>query len=174
MPRASARSAAAAELVDDPRLTAAGLLFEAAAGLGDHLAAQVAEHELVPSEFEVLLRLGRSPGGQLRMSDLAAQVDLSSSGLTRLVDRLEHRGLVERRACPTDGRGAFATLTAAGTSRLLAVLPGHIDLIERWYTSRLSPAGLDALSDALRTVRDAVRPDAEAGAHRPGPGRPGP
>ncbi len=163
MPRAP--SSPVAGLVDDPRLTAAGLLFEAAAGLGDHLSAQIAEHGLAPSEFEVLLRLGRSPGGQLRMSDLAAQVDLSSSGLTRLVDRLERRRLVERRACPTDGRGAFAVATPAGAALLREVLPGHLALIEQWYTSRLSPARLDALSDALRTVRDAVRPDAEAGAH---------
>lgn len=153
--------------VDDPRLTAVGLLFEAAAGLGDLLGAQVGEHGLSPSEFEALLRLGRSPGGQLRMNDLATQANLSSSGLTRLVDRLQARGLVERRACPTDGRGAFAVATPAGAALLRAVLPGHVALIDTWYTGRLGPARLAELSEALRTVRDAVRPGAEAGAHLP-------
>ncbi|HYI63205.1 MAG TPA: MarR family transcriptional regulator [Acidimicrobiales bacterium] len=154
-------------LVDDPRLTAVGLLFEAATGLGDLLAGQIGEHGLAPSEFEALLRLVRSPGGQLRMSDLATQANLSSSGLTRLVDRLQARGLVERRACPTDGRGAFAVATPAGTDLLLGVLPGHVAVIEAWYTSRLAPPDLATLSGALRTIRDAVRPGAEAGAHAP-------
>lgn len=159
--------AVSAAIIDDHRLTAAGLLFEAAAGLEGRLTAQLAEHGLVMSELDALLRLARSPGGQLRMSDLAAQVDLSSSGLTRLVDRLEQRQLIERRACATDGRGAFAAVTEAGTDLLLEALPGHIALIDRWYTDRLDPSRLEALSNALRTVRDAVRPDAEAGAHGP-------
>jgi MarR family 2-MHQ and catechol resistance regulon transcriptional repressor len=149
--------------VDDPRLTAIGLLFEVSAGLGDALAGQIAEHGLGLSEFEVLMRLGRSPGRQLRMSDLATQANLSSSGLTRLVDRLERRGLVERRACPTDGRGSFAAATDTGAALLAAVLPGHLALIDRWYTGVLAPGQLDDVTAALRVVRDVVRPGAAAG-----------
>jgi MarR family 2-MHQ and catechol resistance regulon transcriptional repressor len=150
---------------DDPRITAMGLLSEAVGGLNARFAAQYAEHDLTQAEFEALLRLSRSPGGALRMSDLAAQTQLTTSGITRVVDRLERDRLVERRACPTDRRGLFAHLTKAGLARLDAVLPGHLELIERWLTGPLSPEQLDALLAGLRVIRDRVRPEATAGAH---------
>jgi DNA-binding MarR family transcriptional regulator len=150
----------------DPRITAIGLLLETVGGLNARFAAQYAEHGLDPVEFEVLVRLARSPGRALRMSDLAAQTLLTSSGITRVVDRLERDKLVERRACTTDRRGSFAAITRAGLARLDAVLPGHLQLVERWFTGRLSDGQLDAFLDALRVVRDAVRPEATAGANR--------
>ncbi len=149
--------------LDDPRITALGLLIEAAGGLAARLAAQYAEHDLAPAEFEVLLRIARTPGQAMRMSDLAAQTLLTTSGITRVVDRLERAKLVERQACPTDRRGAFATLTEAGRQRLEAALPGHLDLVERWFTGRLDPEQLEAMLAGLRTIRDGVRPDATAG-----------
>nr|MCW2728789.1 transcriptional regulator, MarR family [Aeromicrobium sp.] len=60
----------------------------------------VAEHELPLPSYDVLLQLAESPGRRLRMTELADRVLLSRSGLTRLVDRLEREGLVERAACP--------------------------------------------------------------------------
>src|SRR5512134_354933 len=114
---------------DDPRLTAMGLLAEVTVGLDSVLSPQLAAHGLSAVEFEVLLRLGRSPGRRLRMSDLAAQTSLSTSGVTRVVDRLERDGLVRREACPSDRRGFFAVLTEEGATRLSAVLPGHLTLV---------------------------------------------
>ncbi len=149
--------------LDAPALTAAGLLFEVATGLMAQLSDQITDAGISTSEFEVLLRLSRSDGARLRMSDLATQANLSSSGLTRLVDRLEARGLLVRQACPSDGRGSFAVLTDTGMDLLLGVLPGHVERIEHWYTGVLPPARLDQLTAALRTVRDVVRPGAEAG-----------
>jgi MarR family 2-MHQ and catechol resistance regulon transcriptional repressor len=148
----------------DPRITAMGLLAETAGGMHCRVAGQLAEHDLSQAEFEVLLRVARSPGGALRMSDLAAQTLLTTSGITRVVDRMEHDGLIERRACPTDRRGSFACITAAGFARLDAALPGHLDLIETWLTGQLSPEQLHAMLNGLRIVRDAIRPDATAGA----------
>lgn len=148
----------------DPRITAIGLLIETTSGLTARLEKQYAEHDLSAAEFEVLLRLARTPAQALRMSDLAAQTQLTTSGITRVVDRLERDRLVERRACPTDRRGSLAAITKAGIARLDAVLPGHLDLVGKWFTSRLSPADLDALLASLRVVRDAVRPEATAGA----------
>ena len=98
------------------------------------------------------------------MSDLAVQTQLTTSGITRVVDRLERDGLVGRRACPTDRRGLFAHITQAGLARLDGVLPGHLELISRWLTGPLTPDQLDALLTGLRIVRDAVRPEATAGA----------
>lgn len=152
------------ELLDDPRITATGLFTEAYTGLTARFAAQWAEHGLSQVEFEVLLRLARSPGHQLRMTDLSAQTSLSTSGVTRVVDRLERTGLVKRAACPTDRRSLFAVITEAGLTRLRQVLPGHLALVERWFTGLLTERQLTALLESLRTVRDSVRPAAAAGA----------
>src|SRR5689334_23002524 len=114
-------------------------------------------------DFEVLMRLARSSGGELRMTDLAAQTGLSTSGVTRVVDRLERDGLATRRACPTDRRGSFTVITPAGLAKMREVLPGHLALIEEWFTGRLSEAELSALLGGLRRIRDAVRPDATSG-----------
>ncbi|MEU4771123.1 MarR family transcriptional regulator [Micromonospora sp. NPDC023644] len=148
---------------DDPRITAVGLLVEAHAGLSARFAAQFEEHGLSPVEFEVLTRLARSPGNQLRMTDLAAQTSLSTSGVTRVVDRMERDGLLARRACPSDRRSSFAVVTASGLQRLDETLPGHLRIIEQWFTGQLDPEALTALLDGLRRVRDAVHPGATAG-----------
>ncbi|MCI4063485.1 MarR family transcriptional regulator [Micromonospora sp. R77] len=154
---------------DDPRITAVGLLVEAHAGLFARFAAQYEEHGLSPVEFEVLTRLVRSPGNQLRMTDLAAQTSLSTSGVTRVVDRMERDGLLRRRACPSDRRSSYAVVTRAGMERLEETLPGHLQIIEQWFTGQLAPAALDALLDGLRRVRDAVHPGATAGSTDPAP-----
>lgn len=151
------------DMPDDPRLTAIGLFFEAYTGLSARFARQFEEHGLSPVEFEVLMRLSRSPGRQLRMTDLAAQTSLSTSGVTRVVDRLERDGLLCRQACPSDRRGSFAVLTDAGFARLKETLPGHLRLIDEWFTGQLSPTELESLLHALRKIRDAVNPGATAG-----------
>ncbi len=148
----------------DERLTSMGLLIEAFEGLSGKVALQLREHRLDLAEFGVLLRLARTPGNRLRMSDLAAQTTLSNSGITRVVDRLERAGLVERVVCLTDRRGFHATLTQAGLARLDLVLPGHLAVVERWFTGLLDIEALHTVVHALRTVRDEVRPTATAGA----------
>ncbi|MFE9193218.1 MarR family winged helix-turn-helix transcriptional regulator [Micromonospora sp. NPDC007208] len=148
---------------DDPRITAVGLLFEAHAGLSARFNAQLEEHGLSAVEFEVITRLARSPGNQLRMTDLAAQTSLSTSGVTRVVDRMERDGLITRRACPNDRRSSYAVVTAAGMQRLNETLPGHLQMIEQWFTGQLDPEALAALLDGLRRVRDAAHPCATAG-----------
>jgi DNA-binding MarR family transcriptional regulator len=151
-------------LFDDPRITAVGLFAEAFTGLTARVSEQVSGHGVSLVEFEVLIRLARSPQGQLRMTDLAAQTQLTTSGITRVVDRLERTGLVCRRACPTDRRSSFAVITDAGRARTAEILPGHIELIEYWFTGRLAPDQLAQMLDSLRVVRDAVRPGATSGA----------
>jgi MarR family transcriptional regulator, 2-MHQ and catechol-resistance regulon repressor len=150
-------------LYDDSRLTAMGLLMEVHAGLAARFAAQFEEHGLSSVEFEVLMRLARSPEHQLRMTDLAAQTSLSTSGVTRVVDRMERDGLLCRRACPADRRSAYAVVTESGMTRLGETLPGHIQLIQDWFVGQLGPTALDGLRDSLRVVRDAVHPGATAG-----------
>jgi len=149
---------------DDPRITAMGLLAEAFLGLSARLSAQVEEHGLSNVEFEVLLRLARSPENRLRMTDLAAQTQLTTSGMTRVIDRLERDGLVERTACSTDRRSSYAVVTRTGLARLDQVMPGHLEMIERWFTGQLTCDQLNHVLAGLRTVRDAVRPGAASGA----------
>ncbi|GIH13251.1 hypothetical protein Raf01_14230 [Rugosimonospora africana] len=151
------------DLVKDERITAIGLLSEVFDGLSAQFSGQIAEHGLALIEFEVLIRLARSPERQLRMTDLSAQTSLTTSGVTRVVDRLERDGLVCRTACPTDRRSSYAVLTEAGRERLDAVLPGHLTVIDRWFTGLLTPDQLASMMASLRIIRDAVRPGATAG-----------
>lgn len=158
------------EPFDDPRLTAMGLLIEVHDGLTGKFDPVFAAHGLSGSDFDLLIRMARSPRQGLRMVDLAAQTCLSTSGITRVMDRLERGGLARRRACPEDRRATFATLTDAGRDRLTELLPDLLDAIDKWFTGQLTPEQLDATLTALRTLRGAVHPGATAGAER-APGR---
>jgi DNA-binding MarR family transcriptional regulator len=104
------------------------------------------------SDYGVLVQLSEEEGGRMRMSELADQLLLSPSGLTRRLDGLVNAGLVERRRCPTDRRGAFAVLTPAGHSRLEVVAPDHVEQVRRHFVDRLSRKQLEALADALDKV----------------------
>jgi DNA-binding MarR family transcriptional regulator len=147
--------------LDDERLTTAGLLFEAHAGLSAALERRLAEDcGLSVQWFELLLRLARSPGHRLRMCDLAAQVALSPSGLTRAVDRLEEAGLVTREHCPEDRRVAYASLTAEGLARIEAAVPVHLGHLDEYFAGVLTPEELEHVAVAMRKVRDHVNPGA--------------
>jgi MarR family transcriptional regulator, 2-MHQ and catechol-resistance regulon repressor len=150
--------------LDDPRLTLMGLLDEVFTGLYAKGSAQIAEHGLVDADFEVLLRLARSPNRRLRMTDLSAQTSLTSSGITRVVDRLVDRGLVHRQACSDDRRSTYAVITPAGVAKVEAVLPGHLEFIQTWLIAPLGPGQREELEAALRAIRAAVQPGATAGA----------
>jgi DNA-binding MarR family transcriptional regulator len=153
------------DCLNDDRLTLAGLFFETHAGLvaelGRHLEA---ESGLTNQWFEVMLRLARSPDGRLRMSDLAKQVVITPSGLTRSVDRMEEAGLVRREACASDRRVSYAVLTPKGRRRIDSVLPSHLDHLDACLTSHLDANELAGLETALRKLRTALRPESEAGA----------
>ncbi|MEU1207869.1 MarR family transcriptional regulator [Nocardia sp. NPDC005825] len=143
-------------LFDDPRLTAVGLLYEAHEGLIARLEETWKSNGLSGLDLNALMRLSRSPGRRLRMTDLATQTGLSTSGVTRLVDRLERNGFVRREPDPADRRSSYAVLTAAGATRVARVLPAYLDGIDRWFTSLLTPAQLDDLTASLRVIRDAT------------------
>ncbi len=143
------------------RITLVGLIFEAAAGLHRAVAPLLErECELAGQEFDILIRLARSPGGRLRMSDLAAQTGLTPSGLTRAVDRLSEAGLVGRQSCPEDRRGAFAALTEAGEARMREALELHRAQLADLLEGALEPDEERDLVVALRKLRDRVNPGA--------------
>jgi DNA-binding MarR family transcriptional regulator len=146
--------------LEDERLTTVGLFLETHAGLSALLRRRMAEYPELPDQsLEVLLRLARS-GGELRMSDLAAQAGLSPSGLTRAVDRLEVAGLVGRKSCPSDRRGAFAVVTDKGRKTLEAIIPAHLADMEEHFTGLLSAEEFAAFTATLRKLRDHLNPGA--------------
>jgi DNA-binding MarR family transcriptional regulator len=109
-------------------------------------------HDLSFAEYDVLLRLARAPGRGLRMSDLAERVLLSPSGLTRLVDRLEDRRLVERAPDRRDRRVAYASLTPRGLRELRSAARTHLRGIREHFTRRLSERQLRAIASGLEAV----------------------
>ncbi len=102
--------------------------------------------------FAVLLSLANEPGQRLRMHELAELSNLTPSGLTRRVDRLEADGLVDRVGCPGDRRGAFAQLTARGLEELGRALPNHSAVLDRYVESRLDVSEADSLVALLRDL----------------------
>ena len=108
-----------------------------------------AEQAMPLANYDVLVQLAEAPDHALRMSELATSVLLSRSGLTRLVDRLEREGLVERRACPDDARGTLAVLTPAGLARLREAWVTHLRGVREHMVSRFNPEELATLGELL-------------------------
>jgi DNA-binding MarR family transcriptional regulator len=111
-----------------------------------------AAHGLPLTSFDVLVQLDRAPDHRLRMRDLAEAVVLSRSGLTRLVDRLERQGLVQRVRCSEDQRGWFAVLTERGAEALRTALPTHVDGIRRRFLAELDEADMERLGGVWERV----------------------
>nr|WP_296072932.1 MarR family winged helix-turn-helix transcriptional regulator [uncultured Actinoplanes sp.] len=112
----------------------------------------IREQRLPLSEFLVLKDLSEAPGGQLRMSTLAATTEMSLSGMTRIVGRLEEDGLVRRVRADDDARGWNAVITDAGLARLAEAWPTNIASVRRNFLDHVAGLDLKALAEALRTV----------------------
>jgi DNA-binding MarR family transcriptional regulator len=104
-------------------------------------------HGLPLRAFQVLYFLEDTPHGKMRMCDLAEQAQLSRSGLTRLVDRLEKEGLLSRCSCEHDARGAYACLTEDGRERVDAARGTHLDVVREHFLSRFSERELSTLTE---------------------------
>jgi DNA-binding MarR family transcriptional regulator len=115
-----------------------------------------AAHGLPLSSYEVLLHLDDAEGRRMRMSDLAATVILSRSGLTRLVDRLEREGLIARESCPSDARGSFATLTDAGKRKLAAARATHLAGVRSMFLDHFGDEELELLGSAWERLLPGV------------------
>jgi DNA-binding MarR family transcriptional regulator len=84
------------------------------------------KHQLSLSEYEVLRYLSAAPEGQLRMQELAEEIHLSQSALSRLVKRLEEEGLATRGMCEHDRRGVWACITDQGRAAQKKAEPTHL------------------------------------------------
>jgi DNA-binding MarR family transcriptional regulator len=125
-------------------------LLRAHAASTRHLSAQLtADHGLTISDFEVLLRLARAPDRRLRRVDLAEQVVLTASGVTRLLDGLERNGLVERDSCDTDRRVVYAVLTDAGLERIREAATSHFAQVDELFGARFEEDEIAQLGSLL-------------------------
>ena len=146
-----------------PKQAAAWRAFiEAHSVVTDALAHELEEARDLPLPwYDVLQQLSEAPDSELRMAELARSVLLSKSGLTRLVDRMEAAGLVERRPCYADGRGLLAAITATGRDALRRAAPVHVRGVEEHFARHLTETEARTLRTAfakiLRAHEDAAR-----------------
>src|SRR3954451_2098019 len=104
-------------------------------------------HGIPLTSYEVLINLRSAPDRRLRMADLADRALLSRSGMTRLVDRLERQGLLERDHCVSDARGCFAVLTDAGEALLAKARPTHLEGVRARFLAHLEPEDCERLAE---------------------------
>jgi DNA-binding MarR family transcriptional regulator len=115
-------------------------------------ASLVANHGLTINDYGCLLLLSRAGEQGMRRIDLANELRLSPSGITRLLDRLEDQGLVGKGECKEDARVSYAILTDAGLAKLKEAAPGHIEDIERQLGNVLDEDEMRTLTDLLGRV----------------------
>jgi DNA-binding MarR family transcriptional regulator len=104
------------------------------------------------ASYDVLVQLAEAPNHRLRMSELANAVLLSRSGLTRLVDRLQREGLVERQPDPGDARGLFTVMTDKGRNALRDAAVVHLAGVATLFVDRLSEDELHELQRLMAKV----------------------
>jgi DNA-binding MarR family transcriptional regulator len=128
-------------------------LLRAHACLAKRLDAELERaHRLPMTSYEVLNRLQEEAGGRMRMCDLAEQAQLSRSGLTRMVDRLEREGLLERCSCDHDARGSYACLTESGRERVEEAHVTHLSVVREHFFSQFSESELSLLADMWERI----------------------
>lgn len=112
----------------------------------ERLAQEMEDEVGMPFEhYRILLMLAQTKDEALRPSELADALPITQSGVTRLIDRLERAGLVERRACTTDGRGTLVALTPHGTDTFRRAGRVHLRGIDQHIGATLTERELAEL-----------------------------
>jgi DNA-binding MarR family transcriptional regulator len=123
----------------------------------DQIQEKLSTAKLPPLEwYDVLWELKDAPEHRLRLSELADRVLLSRSNLTRLLDRLEKNGLLQREPCPTDRRGTFAVLTEAGAAMQKKMWAIYSEAIAEYFGDRLSDEEVKVMQQALKKILGAI------------------
>ena len=133
-----------------PAVRAWTRLLRASASTTRLLSAELQEaHGLTINDFEALLVLSRAEDGRLKRVELARNLLLTPSGITRLLRGLEDAGLVERATCESDLRVTYAQLTDAGRDKLKAASGAHIASIRALFEEHFATEELDAIAEIL-------------------------
>jgi DNA-binding MarR family transcriptional regulator len=136
--------------------------LEATMLLFDELDRQMQQDSGMPhAYYEILVRLSEPEGRGMRMSDLAVRTRSSRSRLSHAVARLEERGWVERRDCPTDRRGQVAHLTDKGLAVLAGAAPSHVATVRANVIDRLTPDQIAQLAAIGNAIVAGLEPAAE-------------
>jgi len=138
----------------------ARLLRGHAAATRELSARLVAEHGLTINDYGALLCLSRAELGRMRRVDLADELMLTASGVTRLLDGLEQAGFVERAACASDRRVTYAVLTASGSEKLEEASEAHIAGVRALFEERFTPEEVDQLASLLERLPEAAEASA--------------
>lgn len=147
----------------DPRLAPWRAFLMAHARISRRLDEELrAEHDLTIGEYDALLTIAQAPERRIRMRQLADEVILSKSGVTRLIDRLVDDGLVERSACLADARGAEAVLTERGLARLRAASKTHLRGVSEHFLTILGDDDLDVIERTMSSVARRAGGDASS------------
>ena len=127
------------------------VLSRAHSAVQAHSLADIARHDISPGEFAVLEVLHHK--GPLLLGEVQRKILVTSGGVTYLVDRLEAKGLAERRKCATDRRAYYAALTPAGEALIAEIFPAHAQAVRR------ALGGLDEAEkdEAIRLLRELGR-----------------
>ena len=136
--------------LSEPTLTAWVRFLRAHAAITRELSSRLeALHELTLSDYDVLLQLYFAPGRRMRRIDIARQVLLTASGITRLLDGLEAGGLVAKERCDSDARVTYAVLTDAGVKKVEQARESHLADIDELFGSRFEPHEREQLGELL-------------------------
>lgn len=128
-------------------------LVQAASVLRARLAERLeVECQLAPEEAELLMRLAADPENRLRMAEVSDLLLVSKSGVTRMVDRLIARDLVERATCPADRRVVYAAITERGKTLLIEAVPAFVESLMATLAPHTEPAELELVRDKLRKI----------------------
>jgi DNA-binding MarR family transcriptional regulator len=117
------------------------------------------DHALTVSDYEALLLLARAEGARMRRVDLAEGLQLTASGVTRLLVGLERNVLVERATCAADRRVTYAALTAAGRRKLEQAACSHVAAIRALFEERYTSEELSTLTELLSRLPGAAVAD---------------
>ena len=109
------------------------------------------EHGLTMARYDVLAQLHMA-GGRLGLSELAAAIALSPSGLSKLLDRMDASGLVQRDPDPDDARAAFATITPRGRALARSARASHHELLRRTFASALNDRDIADLTRIMTRI----------------------
>lgn len=145
-------------------------LFRAQVAVMRNLNTAFPSSDISFNEYDVCYNLSKQPGRRLRMRDLTGQLLLTQPSISRLVERLAARGIVEKQADPTDARGVFVALTPHGYDLYRSVAVQHAATIAEQVSAGLDDAELDELEQLctkLRTAAVALDGTGSASAHAP-------
>jgi DNA-binding MarR family transcriptional regulator len=139
-----------AQQIAEPGIQAWTRFLRAHAALTRELSTRLeAQHDLTLRDYDVLIQLYHAPGRKLRRIDIARQVLLTASGITRLLDGLEASGLVEKESCESDARVTYAVLTKRGIEKCEDASKSHLTDVEELFAANFEPAERQALADLL-------------------------